>query len=163
MEDSKSIIGRWNYYFLRYFVGTVVGAVIVYFLVNNGIFSGHDLFNFDQLSFDLPKSIEGKDVTLFLVLGLAYCYIASAPGTVFHAARGLFWEENPKDTNLKPRPILWKTILKSAFVGFLAVAFIGWIFCHCLSHCEIIYVALPIVQLICWSLLLPFTRASKPA
>jgi hypothetical protein len=79
----SELIGRWNYYFLRYAVGTVVGAVIIVFLANPSA-------GLDSSFKDLKVSATA--ITLLTALGLAYCYIASAPGTVFHVARGLFYQ-----------------------------------------------------------------------
>ncbi len=87
------LIGKWNYYVLRYGAGSVVGGLVVVFLGNQAEISGHSHFKHF-----LHKIGTGEitPVTALLALGFTYCYIASAPGTVFHAARGLFWKKPNK-------------------------------------------------------------------
>jgi hypothetical protein len=48
------------------------------------------------LSFDIKIHTTDELLDLFslAVVGFTFCYIASAPGTVFHAARGLFWKSH---------------------------------------------------------------------
>lgn len=73
----------WEYYAVRYFVGTVVGAVLVAFV------SGHDGSPFaGQLKFgnDAPNQTF-LGLSLFAALGFAYCYVASAPILTLHSAR----------------------------------------------------------------------------
>ena len=77
----------WEFYFVRYFVGTVFGMALVLFL------------NFDTASPLCGKiipnltDISKLDFSYSLVLGaigLAFCYMSSAPILVFHALRGNF-------------------------------------------------------------------------
>lgn len=89
----NALIGNWNYYFLRYAVGTVFGAVIVVFLSNQGDVSGKCYVELLLLKLGAG---ELAPITALAALGFAYCYIASAPGVVFHAARGLFWSKTQK-------------------------------------------------------------------
>jgi hypothetical protein len=74
----------WEYYFLRYFVGTVVGSMAVVFLTKlpGSHFSGLALTAIKDSS-DLGI----KEVTVLAALGFAYCYIASAPMLLLHATR----------------------------------------------------------------------------
>lgn len=73
----------WEYYAVRYFVGTVVGAVLVAFLNSDpsSPFKG-------QIS-ALGDAKEATFLGLGLLgaLGFAFCYIASAPVLTLHAAR----------------------------------------------------------------------------
>lgn len=83
----------WEFYGIRYAQGTVIGAMIVYFL-----FSQNE--NLKKLLF-LPA--EAKDfgmahLVLLAIYGLTYCYIASAPILVLHAGRAMIFKSaiNPK-------------------------------------------------------------------
>lgn len=73
----------WEYYAVRYFVGTVVGAGIVAFL--NGQpgspYEGRLTLGGDA------KEATFLGVGLVAALGFAYCYIASSPVLTLHATR----------------------------------------------------------------------------
>ena len=73
----------WEYYAVRYFVGTVIGALIISFL------------NVDTCSpyvgkltlGDNAKEVSFLGVGLVAALGFAFCYVASAPVLILHAFR----------------------------------------------------------------------------
>jgi hypothetical protein len=93
--NGKSEGNWWEFYGIRYAQGTVVGAMIVYFL-----FSQNE--NLKKILF-LPA--EAKDfglshLILLAIYGLTYCYIASAPILVMHAGRGLLFRSK---TNTRPQ------------------------------------------------------------
>lgn len=73
----------WEYYAVRYFVGTVIGAGIVAFL--NGQpgspYEGRLTLGGDS------KEATFLGVGLVAALGFAYCYIASSPMLILHAMR----------------------------------------------------------------------------
>jgi len=71
----------WEFYGIRYGMGTVIGAITLYLL-----FKSNDLLS--PLLF-LPKDnhFEGFNLILLAVYGLAYCYISSGPILVLHAGR----------------------------------------------------------------------------
>ena len=73
----------WEYYAVRYFVGTVVGALFVAFLNTEP----GSLFE-DRLAI-LGDSKEATflGVGLVAALGFAFCYIASSPVLTLHATR----------------------------------------------------------------------------
>lgn len=74
----------WEYYAVRYFVGTVVGASIVAYFLNNQLDSPYK----DILS--LGKNSEGVTFLGFSAVaaaGFAYCYIASSPVLTLHIMR----------------------------------------------------------------------------
>lgn len=86
----------WEFYGVRYAQGTVIGAMIVYFLFSQNENLGKLLF--------LPK--EAKDfgiahLTLLAIYGLTYCYIASAPILVFHAGRAFMFKSAINPTPYK--------------------------------------------------------------
>ncbi|MGE0668654.1 MAG: hypothetical protein AB7O49_19030 [Sphingomonadales bacterium] len=73
----------WEYYAIRYFLGTVIGACSILFLTLD---PDSPFFN------SLTTLKEFKDATflnvsLVAALGFAFCYIASAPILTLHAAR----------------------------------------------------------------------------
>lgn len=69
--------GWWEYYFLRYFVGTIVGAAAI-------LASQHCQTAFDGL--------EWKQLAALAALGFAYCYIASAPLLTLHVIRAYLFK-----------------------------------------------------------------------
>lgn len=83
-KQSESAFRWWEFYAVRYGMGTVVGGVIFFFLCFTNpalkplLFGAH------------AGTINGTQLALFTAYGLAYCYIASAPILVFHAGRFLF-------------------------------------------------------------------------
>jgi hypothetical protein len=124
----------WEFYFVRYFVGTVVGGAIVLYLNTSKASSLHNLI------IPILTDISQIDVQLFSLLaalGLAYCYVASAPVLVFHATRGVL-VKNSSGTGY------WLF-----FVGFLVLV-VGAVsaFCFCAELSIISYVLLAIVLLL---------------
>ncbi|WP_202371065.1 hypothetical protein [Pseudomonas sp. MWU318] len=86
----------WEFYGIRYAQGTVIGAMIVYFLFSQNS-------NLKKLLF-MPT--EAKDfgvahLTLLAIYGLTYCYIASAPILVMHAGRALIFKSAVNPTPYK--------------------------------------------------------------
>lgn len=75
----------WEFYGVRYAQGTVVGAMIVFFLFSQNEALKKLLF----LPAD-PKDFGMPHLILLAVYGLAYCYIASAPILIMHAGRGCY-------------------------------------------------------------------------
>jgi hypothetical protein len=104
----------WEFYGVRYATGTVVGALMVYF-----IFSSNS--NLKTLLY-LPEHADSfgmAHLALLAAYGLAYCYIASAPVLVLHAARAFFWTPN------NSRSILFTFLLTAVTVGLFAYCRIG--------------------------------------
>jgi len=83
-EIEASASGRWwEYYFIRYFFGTVIGAALV------ALF-GESIDPLKKLIPSLisdPHTAGAKDFTILIACGLAYCYVASAPMLVLHTMR----------------------------------------------------------------------------
>lgn len=97
MSDSKEQSGSnsrwWEFYFVRYFVGTVVGGAIILFLNASESSSLQNLIIPGVT--DLSK-LGVQHLFLLAAMGLAYCYISSAPILVLHAARGAFLTHDTK-------------------------------------------------------------------
>jgi hypothetical protein len=88
MQMEKENTGRWwDYYYVRYFVGSIIGAGMVALLV----FKAPGLAilrDFLGAHFSQPeKGVNAEVLTGLATGGLAYCYIASAPILVMHALR----------------------------------------------------------------------------
>jgi|SRR5580658_2066711 hypothetical protein len=80
--------GRWwDYYFLRYFVGTIVGAIIVRSLPLYCAI-------YDSLR---PSGGTMMNLTSSAALGFAYCYIASAPMFTLHVTRAHLFRRKGRD------------------------------------------------------------------
>ncbi|MEV3818792.1 hypothetical protein RI537_22120 [Aeromonas salmonicida] len=121
----------WEFYGVRYAQGTVVGAMIVFFLFSQNEALKKILFiPSDPKDFGMPHLI------LLAVYGLAYCYIASAPILIMHAGRGLIFESPTNrhihdgiirriiSTLLPPTiSVIWYTYSNNAFdiLGCLAL------------------------------------------
>lgn len=78
-EESSSRF--WEFYALRYSVGAVLGAIILFFLVQKNK-------ALSALIFVKPgEPIDLVQVGIFFGVGLVYSYMASAPILVLHAGR----------------------------------------------------------------------------
>jgi hypothetical protein len=99
-DDNDKVTGGgkpenpWGYYYLRYFVGAVVGSGLLVLVLRAAEQSGALPFDVFKYAPDrLPKDAEeyfayAALVTALGAAGLAFCYIASAPILVLHAFRG---------------------------------------------------------------------------
>ncbi|WP_274362895.1 hypothetical protein [Paenibacillus thermotolerans] len=79
---------------MRYFVGTVVGTIIVIFLVLHRESQVHSLILTiieSGIGNSKQPGIPWEPIHLWIygLIGLAYCYIASGPVLLLHAIRGL--------------------------------------------------------------------------
>ena len=80
----------WEFYAVRYAMGTVVGAVVFYFLCLTTPVLKPLLFSTDTRAIaSVPLKLDTVQLALLATYGLVYCYIASAPILVFHATRFL--------------------------------------------------------------------------
>ncbi|MFT4170911.1 MAG: hypothetical protein QM639_00005 [Rhodocyclaceae bacterium] len=112
-DGEKKSDGRWwEFYVVRYFVGTALGAIVIIFLataespfgVNKGTLA-------DLLKPLKPDKFEDGYLWLLLTLGMTYCYLASGPVLVLHATRGTLLSTID--------PVKWKRV--AAFVALLLV------------------------------------------
>lgn len=97
----------WEFYGVRYAQGTVVGALIVFFLFSQNESLKKILFiPSDPKDFGMPHLI------LLAIYGLAYCYIAIAPILIMHAGRGLMFKSptNPTPNDGIVSRVLWVLI-----------------------------------------------------
>jgi len=73
----------WEQYTVRYFVGTVIGLVVIAALKSDGQLKWTSLI--PELGLTDPKKL-----AVFAAMGLAFCYVASAPILTLHAVRGAY-------------------------------------------------------------------------
>lgn len=81
----------WEFYFIRYFVGSVLGALIIMALAFHPDSALDEVIAnlFDFESVDVLK-LKSDHFWVILCFGVAFCYIASAPILVMHAFRAHF-------------------------------------------------------------------------
>ena len=79
-EAKQSNSRWWEFYVVRYALGTVFGALIVNMLAKSGLAIPFPNGSIDELT-------KPDRLPLLIGYGLAYCYLASAPILVFHSAR----------------------------------------------------------------------------
>lgn len=83
MVEGSASNRWWENYLVRYFLPSLAGMLIIYWLLNNTrIYTFIPRF----LSQDL-KDFGTAQLVLWLLLGSLYCYVASYPALVFHATR----------------------------------------------------------------------------
>ncbi|MDX8129988.1 hypothetical protein QLH52_22040 [Methylomonas sp. OY6] len=79
----------WEFYFVRYFVGTAIGAIVVLFLAtaDSPVFTSQGELA-SILKTLKPVKFESGYIAVLATMGLTFCYVASAPILVLHAIRG---------------------------------------------------------------------------
>jgi hypothetical protein len=76
--------GRWwEFNLVRYFIGTIVGTIILNFLVLKLLNSYLE----EEILFKIRMLNEWHFMFVHLAFGLLFCYISSAPILVFHSIR----------------------------------------------------------------------------
>jgi len=103
---AESSLRWWDFYFVRYALGTIVGGIVVFALCCGNRF---------LIGMVYPLS---DHLAVVAVSGLAYCYVASAPILVFHAGRFLL-----KDI----RGVLWWGIFPAFVLSVVTVIFLPWL------------------------------------
>jgi hypothetical protein len=107
-KEDSSTQRWWEFYGIRYGMGTVTGGIILYFL-----FKSNALLK--PLLFVGPDGkLEGSQLTLLAAYGLVYCYISSAPILVLHAGRFIL---NEKDVHWRIRSIF--LIVLPSIIGII--------------------------------------------
>lgn len=88
-EKKKPDNRWWEFYFVRYFVGTALGAIVVLFLAtaDSPVFTSQGALAVILKTLK-PEKFESGFIAVLATVGLAFCYIASAPILVLHAVRG---------------------------------------------------------------------------
>lgn len=100
----------WEFYFIRYFVGSVLGSLIIMALAfhPDSLLSGviANLFDFNDASLLKLKS---DQFWVILSFGVAFCYMASSPILVMHALRAHF--DFQAETNLSVWAWLYRVVI----------------------------------------------------
>jgi hypothetical protein len=117
----------WDYYYVRYFVGAIVGAVILVVAIrtNRNIWPqlhewlGHELlrgaFNLKIIDESTVSAIE--TLAALGTVGLAYCYLASAPVLLLHSSRERMGR-HPQTYDRVRRVIVILTVVVSLLMSF---------------------------------------------
>ncbi len=137
IETKKSSSDRWwEFYFVRYFVGSVIGGAIVFYLNSKAgsAFTGAIIPKVHDVS-----KLDAHLVSMLGAIGLAFCYIASAPVLVLHATRGAFLTAKTKAFSLSLVSAIVLAIALSALAYwrlenlntqiFLAVVLLSLVLC----------------------------------
>ena len=87
--DKKTDSRWWEFYFVRYFVGTAIGAIVILFLAH----AESPVLTYQGEIATILKTLKTTNfdsgyITVLATIGLAFCYLASAPILVLHATRG---------------------------------------------------------------------------
>jgi len=82
----------WEFYFVRYLIGTITGALIISYLTLTNQFL-KELIISDSSSTTWSNILK-ENYWVFILIGFAYCYISSAPILVFHTCRAYFKDKN---------------------------------------------------------------------
>lgn len=81
----------WEFYFVRYTLGTLVGALFVHLIAKANPEIEKLLFFAQTGSKESIANAPLLGVPVLIGYGLAFCYIASIPILIFHAGRMAFW------------------------------------------------------------------------
>lgn len=82
-DNEQQSSSWWEFYVVRYGIGTVIGAILIFMICKDNDTLRPLLFGADAKLAKLDSSL----LTLLVGYGLTYCFIASAPILVFHASR----------------------------------------------------------------------------
>jgi len=109
----KSNSRWWEFYLVRYFVGTVFGTLLIMLIVYSPDSGINNLLSSNKITLSGFKTnkFELSYLWLFGFIGLAYCYLSSAPILVFHSVRSVFK----------------KTLVKNTFLKYLVIAILIFI------------------------------------
>jgi hypothetical protein len=145
-KEPKENAGHWwEVYFIRYFVGTVVGAAILLYL-NKSEHSALKEFIMPGVV-DVSK-LEPQLLVLLGTVGLTYCYVASAPVLVLHAARASLL------------PGLSK-ILNPWLIGATALALVIAVVCAALTDARVTILSLTALFLVLALQLIPLFLVTR--
>lgn len=134
----------WEFYLVRYFIGTITGALIISYLTLN-----NQALNKLVISSDSSTSwteVLKANFWIFILLGFAYCYISSAPILVFHACRAYFKSKKNKGLNHKTK-VITIIVYIILLLGLIAFSF-------CLNQFYFLHWALLFIIIITQSILI---------
>ena len=110
----------WEFYALRYALGTVKGVfILLYLFIHTDIATR---FGLEKLAFLIPKDPKDLSFTHLVILGvcgLAYCYLSSAPMLVFHALRVNVFKSSSHQSSFWIGLVLVASVISLAITAFL--------------------------------------------
>ena len=119
-NDKKSDSRWWEFYFVRYFVGTAIGAIIILFLAQSQspmlTYQGEIATILRTLK---PTNFYSGYVAVLATAGLAFCYLASAPILVLHATRGSLFKSRVKFNCAFVALFIFLTLILSGFQSYV--------------------------------------------
>lgn len=118
-QENSGSSRWWDFYAVRYGMGTVVGGAVFFFLCNTNPALKPMLFGAES------GKIDGPLLTLLAGYGLAYCYIASAPILVLHAGRFLLDLGQNSKTSVKRSLLIFAPPLIATVVFFISCTSTG--------------------------------------
>ncbi len=134
MSESSSSYRWWEFYFVRYATGTIVGGMVFFFLCAT---------NSTLKALLLGATFQHVDaglLPLFAVYGLAYCYLASAPILVLHACR----------FQIKLRPEKRSRIAKRIALVFIPPIVTAWFLHRYFDSSSVIWLLAVSLGLLIW-------------
>lgn len=115
----------WEFYALRYALGTVMGVfILLYLFIHTDIATR---FGLEKLAFLIPKDPKDLSFTHLVILGvcgLAYCYLSSAPMLVFHALRANMFKSSSHQSSFWIGLVL---VLVTSVISLAITAFLVYI------------------------------------
>ncbi len=117
----------WEFYALRYALGTVMGVfILLYLFIHTDIATR---FGLEKLAFLIPKDPKDLSFTHLVILGvcgLAYCYLSSAPMLVFHALRANMFKSSSHQSSFWIGLVL-VLVLVTSVISLAITAFLVYI------------------------------------
>lgn len=122
-KNSKSI-SWWEFYLVRYLIGTIIGAIILYVLLSH--FQKSFLLEYKDVIKELLSIKEYSKILLLLAGGFALTYIASSPVLILHAIRLKFNQKQSKRN--EPKLITWVSGFILFLLGILCASLFYYLF-----------------------------------
>ena len=90
----------WDFYLVRYMIGTIVGTIILYLLLYKFQESNLLGLGITKILKELIQLKSSVGLIILITGGLAICYISSSPILILHATRLWFLPKDKKDNDL---------------------------------------------------------------
>ena len=100
MSEKNSNSRWWDFYLVRYMIGTIVGSIILYLLLYKFQESNLLGLGISKILKELLELKSSVGLIIQITGGLAICYISSSPILILHATRLWFLPKNKKDNDV---------------------------------------------------------------
>lgn len=117
-SNSKDTARWWEFYMIRYLIGTLIGTIVLYMLFSNFSKRGIPDSTYKEILENILCLDDTTDLIILIVGGLAISYIASSPILILHAIR-LRLKPKKKRLNSKDRRKIRTIPVKSGIAFFL--------------------------------------------